>query len=80
MKRILALCQIPFIADEHPSLVAPLSNLALSYPKLGRFNDAELTLRHANTICGKTLGADHATCGALLEGYDFDSVEKAREH
>lgn len=57
------------MGDEHPSLVAPLNNLALSYLKLGRFNDAELTLRRANAVCGKTLGEDHATCGVLLEGY-----------
>jgi tetratricopeptide (TPR) repeat protein len=57
------------MGNEHPSLVAPLNNLALSYLKLGRFNDAELTLRRANAICGKTLGEDRATCGALLESY-----------
>lgn len=57
------------MGDEHPSLVAPLNNLGLSYLKLGRLNDAELTLRRANAVCGKTLGEDHATCGALLEGY-----------
>jgi tetratricopeptide (TPR) repeat protein len=55
--------------DEHPLLVAPLNNLALSYLKLGRPNEAEMTLRRANTLCGKTLGEDHATCGALLESY-----------
>jgi tetratricopeptide (TPR) repeat protein len=55
--------------DEHALLVAPLNNLALSYLKFGRLNEAEMTLRRANTLCGKTLGEDHATCGALLEGY-----------
>jgi tetratricopeptide (TPR) repeat protein len=56
-------------SGEHSLLVAPLNNLALSYLKLGRLNDAELTLLHANALCNKTLGEDHATCGALLEGY-----------
>jgi tetratricopeptide (TPR) repeat protein len=57
------------MGDEHPALVAPLNNLALSYLKLGRFNDAELTLRRANAVCSRTLGEDHPTCGAILEGY-----------
>lgn len=57
------------MGDKHPSLLAPLNNLALSYLKLGQFNEAEVTLRRANTVCGKTLGEDHATCGALLDGY-----------
>jgi tetratricopeptide (TPR) repeat protein len=57
------------MGDEHPSLLAPLYNLALSYLKLGRFNEAELTFRRANSVCGKTLSEDHATCGVLLEGY-----------
>jgi tetratricopeptide (TPR) repeat protein len=57
------------VGDRHPSLVAQLNNLGLSYFKLGRLNDAELTLRRANVICGDTLGEDHATCGVVLEGY-----------
>jgi tetratricopeptide (TPR) repeat protein len=56
-------------SGEHSLLLAPLNNLALSYLKLGQLNEAEVTLRRANTVCGKTLGEDHATCGALLEGY-----------
>jgi tetratricopeptide (TPR) repeat protein len=57
------------IGDQHPLLVAPLNNLGLSYLKLGRLNDAELTLRRANDVCDNTLGVDHATCGVVLEGY-----------
>jgi len=57
------------MGDQHPSLVAQLNNLGLSYFKLGRLNDAELTLRRANVVCGNTLGEDHATCRAVLEGY-----------
>jgi tetratricopeptide (TPR) repeat protein len=57
------------LGDEHPSLVEPFNDLALSYLKLGRLNDAELTLRRANGLCNKTLGEDHATCGVLLEHY-----------
>jgi tetratricopeptide (TPR) repeat protein len=59
----------PAMGDQHPSLVAQLNNLGLSYFKLGRFNDAELTLHRANVICGNTLGEDHATCGVVLDGY-----------
>lgn len=57
------------MGDQHPSLVAPLNNLGLSYFMLGRLNDAERTLRRANVVCGNTLGENHATCGAVLEGY-----------
>jgi tetratricopeptide (TPR) repeat protein len=57
------------IGDENPYLVVPFNDLASSYLKLGRLNDAELTLRRANAVCSKTLGEDHATCGALLENY-----------
>lgn len=57
------------MGDQHPSLVTPLNNLGLSYFKLGRLNDAELTLHRANVVCDSTLGEDHATCGAVLEGY-----------
>jgi hypothetical protein len=57
------------MGDEHPSLVVPFNNLALSYLKLGRLNDAELTLKHAIAVCSKTLGDDHPICGTLLEGY-----------
>ena len=44
------------------------NNLGLSYFKVGRLKDAELTLRRANVVCGNTLGEDHATCGAVLGG------------
>ena len=57
------------LGEEHPWIVTPLNNLGLSYLKLGRFNEAEMTLRSAVTICGKTLGEDHVTCGTLLESY-----------
>lgn len=57
------------MGDQHPFLVTPLNNLGLSYFKLGRLNDAELTLHRANVVCGNTLGEDHATCGAVLDGY-----------
>jgi len=57
------------MGDKHPSLVVPFNNLALSYLKLGRLNDAELTLKHAIAVCSKTLGDDHPTLGTLLEGY-----------
>lgn len=69
------------MGDEHPSLVAPLNNLALSYLKLRQFNEAEVTLRRANTMCAKTLGEDHATCGALLEGYAvvLEKLHRKRE-
>lgn len=57
------------MGDQHPSLVGKLNNLGLSYFKLGRLNDAELTLRRANVVCANTLGEDHATCGVVLEAY-----------
>jgi len=57
------------MGDQHPFLVTPLNNLGSSYFKLGRLNDAELTLRRANVVCGNTLGKDHVTCGAVLGGY-----------
>ena len=57
------------LGDEHPSLIVPLSNLALSYIKLGRFDDAEPTLERAFRLCNKTLGEDHPTCGGVLGNY-----------
>ena len=57
------------MGEAHPALIGPLNNLALSYLKLGRLNEAEVTLRHAMGVCSKTLGEDHATYGALLESY-----------
>lgn len=54
---------------EHPALIVPINNLALSYLKLGRLSLAELTLKRAMSICRRTLGEDHATCGALLDSY-----------
>ena len=43
------------IGDEHAALVVPLSNLALSYLKLGRLNAAELTLKRAMGICSRSV-------------------------
>ena len=65
---------------EHPSLIAPLSNLALSYLKLGRLEDAAPTLSDARTLCGKTLGDDHPTCGAILENYAVVLRKLGRKH
>jgi len=68
------------LGDEHPVLIVPFNNLALSYLKLGRLNEAEQTLQRATTVCSKTLGADHATCGALLESYAVILRKLGRKH
>jgi tetratricopeptide (TPR) repeat protein len=57
------------LGDEHPSLVLPFNDLALSYLKLGRLAGAELTLQRAMAICSTTLGENHPAHGALLENY-----------
>lgn len=43
---------------EHPSLVAPLNNLATTYVKMARFDDAERTFQRAINVFRKTLGED----------------------
>lgn len=35
------------LGNEHSSLLAPLNNLATTYLKMSRFDDAELTFQHA---------------------------------
>ena len=56
-------------AVENPFLITPLNDLALSYLKLGRLEEAEPALSRASILCGKTLGDDHPACGAILENY-----------
>jgi len=54
---------------EHPSLVAPLNDLATAYLKMARFDDADLTYRRAINICRKTLGENHLEYAVLLKNY-----------
>jgi tetratricopeptide (TPR) repeat protein len=68
------------MGDAHPALIGPLNNLALSYLKLGRLNEAELKLNRAMGICSRTLGEDHATYGALLESYAVVLRKLDRKH
>jgi tetratricopeptide (TPR) repeat protein len=56
---------------EHPSLVAPLNDLATAYIRVGRFDDADVTYRRAIDICRRTLGEDHVAYGVLLRNYAF---------
>jgi len=57
------------LGNEHPSLVAPLNNLATTYLKMSRFDDAELTLQHAINVCKKTLGENHPDYAVVLKNY-----------
>ncbi|MGC2661514.1 MAG: tetratricopeptide repeat protein [Bryobacteraceae bacterium] len=54
---------------EHPSLVAPLNDLATAYLKMARFDDADLTYQRALNVCRKTLGEDHLEYAILLKNY-----------
>jgi tetratricopeptide (TPR) repeat protein len=54
---------------EHPSLVAPLNDLATAYLKMARFDDADLTYQCALNVCRKTLGEDHLEYAILLKNY-----------
>ncbi len=54
---------------EHPSLVAPLNDLATAYLRMARFDDADLTYRRAINICRKTLGENHLKYAVLLKNY-----------
>jgi tetratricopeptide (TPR) repeat protein len=57
------------LGKEHPSLVAPLNDLATTYLKLERLGDADLTYRRAISICRKTLGENHLEYAVLLKNY-----------
>jgi tetratricopeptide (TPR) repeat protein len=56
------------VGNERSALIA-LSNLASSYLKLGRLDEAEPIFQRAIALCTKTLGGDHPTCGTVLENY-----------
>jgi tetratricopeptide (TPR) repeat protein len=56
---------------EHPSLIAPLNNLAIAYVRMGRFEDADVTYLRAIDISRRTLGEDHIVYGELLQKYAF---------
>lgn len=63
------------LGGEHPSLVVLFGNLATTYVKMGRFDDAGLTYQRAIDLCRTTLGEDHIPlchppeelCGFLTE-------------
>jgi len=55
------------VSVNHPWLIVPLNNLAVSYTKIGRLNDAHLTYKRAISVCEQSLGSDHPNCGSLLQ-------------
>ena len=54
---------------EHPSLIAPLNDLAGTYVSMSRFDDAEIAYRHAIDVCRQTLGEDNLRYAILLRNY-----------
>jgi len=53
----------------HPLLIVPTNNLAMSLAGLGRLEEAGAAFERAFSLCSKTLGNDHPTCGGILRNY-----------
>jgi tetratricopeptide (TPR) repeat protein len=59
------------VGESDGALLAPLNNLATSFAKTMRYEDADAAYRRAQEICNNSFGPDHPTCGVLLMNHSF---------